>query len=207
MGVLITAAGQHAGYSRAKFNEREGDKFQMMDAADERSVLEVRLQALEHQLETHMGNERSQITDVLRRLEKMEAAQTNDTAPLSQEQPQQRAALSKSSRGVVVWLTTARPNDLADLHTSMELFHRNVNLKYSYPVIVFHEGDLTESHQRDLQSQIPSTRVKFEEIVLGATPGLDLETMVAPFENYKARYSGATATAQQKFGYSNMYVS
>jgi hypothetical protein len=103
MGLLVTAA-HRAGHSRASFNEREGKIFPMADAADERSALEVRLQALEHQLKTHMGNDGSQITGVLRRLEKMEAAQTEGSEAVqgSPETPQFGASNKQGLRQPLV---------------------------------------------------------------------------------------------------------
>jgi hypothetical protein len=121
------------------------------------------------------------------------------TTPRKHTRPPTSEGPANKANAVVIWLTTARPRDLKDLGESISSFCKNFSDKYSYPAIIFHEGDLTaEIQSAILQTAAESCskpRFSFEEVELGPPENIDLTKMTSQFAHWKGRYS-----KKQQFG-------
>ena len=69
------------------------------------------------------------------------------------------AAAAAPPRAAVVYLTTTRPKDLAELKVSLAATWENFLVRFpQYPVVVVHEGDFTDVHEREVRGFAPVGR-------------------------------------------------
>ena len=103
-----------------------------------------------------------------------------------------RAMGASGVRGVVVYLSSDRMEDVRSLMHSLHLLHVNLLSRFPYPVIVFHDG-LSEEQRQTIRSASPAS-VGFEHIDLHELPScLDpaaLQTAIDTAALHKASLSG-----------------
>ena len=103
-----------------------------------------------------------------------------------------RAMGATGVRGVVVYLSSDRTEDVRSLMHSLHLLHLNLLSRFEYPVIVFHDG-LSAEQRQAIRSASPA-RVSFEHIGLHELPScLDASALQAAIDTaalHKASLSG-----------------
>ena len=108
-------------------------------------------------------------------------------------------------RAAVVYLTTTRPKDLAELKVSLHATWENFLVRFpQYPVLVVHEGDFTPAHEREVRDAAPvglSLEVIHEphfEPPPHVSALIEAGTLEPSFMSWKARED------KTHFGYNNM---
>jgi hypothetical protein len=71
---------------------------------------------------------------------------------------------NNKNKRVIIYLTRSNNKDITNLKYSLQLLYKNFNVKFNYPIIVFHEG-LNSKIKEDIKNNT-KMNIKFEKVVL-----------------------------------------